>query len=66
MTNAAIRVHAPRAITFTRSKRARRFWRSMDAALREAGLRPTDLAEQKSAQPLMRSPKPFVESKAAA
>jgi hypothetical protein len=34
MTNAAIRVHAPRAITFTRSKRARRFWRSMDAALR--------------------------------
>jgi hypothetical protein len=39
MTHAAIRVHAPRGITFIRHKRARRFWRSMDAALREAGLR---------------------------
>jgi len=38
MTHAAVRVSAARRIGFGRNKRARRFWRSMDAALREAGL----------------------------
>jgi hypothetical protein len=46
MTNAAIRAHAPGAITFTRNKRARRFWRSMDAALRCTASQPRKADEQ--------------------
>jgi len=34
MTRGAVRVSAPRGISFARSRRVRRFWRSMDAALR--------------------------------
>jgi hypothetical protein len=40
MTVSAVRVNAPRIAQLTRSKRARRFFGPMAAALREAGRRP--------------------------
>jgi hypothetical protein len=40
MTVSANRKYAPQRTTFSKSKRTRRFWGAMAAALRETGRRP--------------------------
>ena len=48
MTDSANRAHALRGTAVTRSKRARRFWRSMEAALRCTARQPVKAAERGS------------------
>ena len=57
MTDFAIRVYTPRSNAFTRSKRARRFWGSMGAALRCTVRQPDKVVQRRAAtsRPLARA-----------
>ena len=56
MSVSAIRMRSPNRTTFSRRKRARRFWSAMSVALRETGYRPGEAFSENRNEPAVRGP----------